>query len=95
MLSSTEASTVQVEVETEWDELQAAVGGLQSRGEMRLHRLRQPSWAALQEAFIAGSYHVFHFVGHGEPGRLLIEDEDGSAMITFCQKVKKVEQIRL
>lgn len=74
----------QLDVESEWNILNEALGGLVSRGQVSLTRLEQPTLLALQAQLRKEEYHVFHFIGHGtfsdfkEDGLLLLEDEQGA-----------------
>jgi CHAT domain-containing protein/outer membrane protein assembly factor BamD (BamD/ComL family) len=65
----------------EWDNLQEALGNLESRGMVCLTRLSKPTLLELQRQLRRGEYHIFHFVGHGvfsqreQDGFLLFEDD--------------------
>ncbi|MFZ5910671.1 MAG: CHAT domain-containing protein [Chloroflexota bacterium] len=65
----------------EWDNLQEALGSLESRGMVSLTRLSKPTLLELQRQLRRGEYHIFHFVGHGvfskrdQDGFLLFEDD--------------------
>jgi tetratricopeptide (TPR) repeat protein len=52
-----------LDVETEWQGLQQALGGLEKQGLLKLDRI-PATLKALQDALQNG-YHVLHFIGHG------------------------------
>jgi hypothetical protein len=70
-----------LDVEREWQNLQEAMGDLQTSGLVDMHRLDPPTLTALQKCLRRDQYHIFHFVGHGmfsethQDGLLLLEDE--------------------
>jgi hypothetical protein len=70
-------------VEDEWAKLSQALGDLERRGLVTLERLERASLDALQRRLRRASYHIFHFIGHGEfdrrsqDGLLVLEDQTG------------------
>jgi len=72
-----------LDVEREWSQLQQALEGPVSRGEIELYRLPDGQLETLQVDLQKNSYHVFHFIGHGEyseeheDGVLVLEDSRG------------------
>jgi hypothetical protein len=72
-----------LDVEREWSQLEAALAGPSSRGEIELHRLGDGQLETLQVDLQRNDYHVFHFIGHGEysedfdDGVLALEDSRG------------------
>jgi formylglycine-generating enzyme required for sulfatase activity len=72
-----------LDVECEWDNLQKALQPLVERGLVEIERLSGASLLALQRQLRRGTYHIFHFVGHGifderkQDGLLLFTDEQG------------------
>lgn len=72
-----------LDVEREWSQLEQALDGPVSRGEIELHRLPDGQLETLQVDLQMHSYHVFHFIGHGEyseehdDGVLALEDVRG------------------
>jgi formylglycine-generating enzyme required for sulfatase activity/CHAT domain-containing protein len=72
-----------LDVEAEWQKIEASVAGLKERGLIQLTRLPTATLDALQRQFRRQHYHIFHFIGHGgfdkqnEEGVLLLEDEHG------------------
>ncbi len=72
-----------LEVEQEWGKLRDALGELVQRGLVSLERLPEPRLSTLQRYLRRGTYHIFHFIGHGgfdanaQDGVLVLEDEDG------------------
>jgi hypothetical protein len=71
-------------VEQEWFKLRTALDALEQRGLVTLDRLVQATLPALQRQLRQGTYHIFHFIGHGgfdqhtQDGVLILEDEDKS-----------------
>src|SRR5436305_5837038 len=79
-------------IEEEWRGLKAALGGLEKSGRVALERLGRPTLSALNGYLRHHECHVLHFVGHGEPGALVLEDEEGrpirvsrDRLGTFCR----------
>lgn len=72
----------QLDVQQEWEKLQAALTDLTRDGLVELDLLEIPTLAALQRQLRRGDYHVLHFIGHGgydhrtQDGLLVLEDED-------------------
>jgi WD40 repeat protein len=72
-----------LDVEHEWQNLKAAVSGLEQAGVIRLDRLQKATPQELQNQLRKAKYHIFHFIGHGgfheqtQDGILLFEDEAG------------------
>jgi Tol biopolymer transport system component/nucleoside phosphorylase len=70
-------------VEDEWAKLGQVLGDLERRGLVTLERLERASLDALQRRLRRASYHIFHFIGHGEfdrrsqDGLLVLEDQTG------------------
>ncbi len=68
-------------VQHEWDNLQEALGRLETRGLVKLTQLKKPTLQALQHQLRKGEFHIFHFIGHGifseqkQDGQLLFENE--------------------
>ena len=68
-------------VEGEWQRLQAATTELQKHGVIALERLEAATLIALQRRLRAEDYHVFHFIGHSDydaknqQGVLILESE--------------------
>lgn len=72
-----------LDVEAEWAKIQQALSPLVDRGAVKLHRLEEPSLAALQKYLRQAEVHVMHFVGHGDfdsasgAGTLIFTNEQG------------------
>ena len=77
----------QLDGEKEWSNVTAALSELQQRGRVEVVRLAKPTLGALQRQLRRGTYHIFHFIGHGgfEPntqgGMLAMEDDHGRARL--------------
>jgi hypothetical protein len=80
-----------LEVDQEWNKLQDALGELVQRGVVALQRLPEPRLSTLQQYLRRGTYHIFHFIGHGgfdantQDGVLVLEDEDGRGRLVSGQ----------
>jgi hypothetical protein len=76
-----------LDVEAEWAQLNKALAGLIDSGQVRVKRLAEPRLAALQRELRGASYHVLHFIGHGEfdaekeEGALVLCDEMGRGRV--------------
>ncbi len=74
------AETEQLDVEGEWQKLNAALKSQIENGEVRLHRLKRATMRELRQTLRSGRFHIFHFIGHGffdsgtRDGVLLFED---------------------
>jgi hypothetical protein len=72
-----------LEIEQEWQKLKEAVKELEARKLLVLERLERATLSELQDRLQRGTYHVFHFVGHGgfdpatQESVLLLEDPKG------------------
>jgi hypothetical protein len=70
-------------VEREWTTLKTALAGLERDGLVSVDRLDKPSLAELDDRLRRGTYHVFHYAGHGagDPttgaGLLVLADGNG------------------
>jgi CheY-like chemotaxis protein len=82
-----------LEVEAEWRKLSEALGDLQKQGLVSLKRLHEPTEAALRRELRQGSYHIFHFIGHGsfdkdaDGGVLMIEGEQNQGRLLSGQRL--------
>jgi hypothetical protein len=67
-----------------WLNLAAEITGLQNglagTDAIELKVLPHATFPALQEELQRGPYHVFHFMGHGEQGQLLLESPEGEVV---------------
>ena len=76
-----------LEVEREWEILKEALGGLEQRGLVSLHRLEAATLETLLRKLRTGEYHIFHYIGHGgfdrqsEDGVLVLEDGYGGSRL--------------
>jgi len=72
-----------LDVEGEWQKIEAALADLKQRGLIQLTRLPAATLGALQRQLRREQYHIFHYIGHGgfdqqtQDGVLLLEDESG------------------
>jgi hypothetical protein len=75
-----------LDVEGEWAKLEAALRPLEQRGTVALERVRSATLSDLQSSLRRGTYHVFHFIGHGDfdeqaqDGVLAFTDEYGRGL---------------
>ena len=73
-----------LDVETEWNKLKEAVADLEERQLITLTRIEKATLTELQRTLRRGTYHAFHFVGHGgfderaQDGVLVFENDAGS-----------------
>jgi hypothetical protein len=72
-----------LDVEKEKEDLERALASLTESGLVVLRWLEHTTWADLQDALLSESWHVVHFIGHGdydiarEEGVLALESESG------------------
>ena len=77
----------QLDSEQEWSNVTAALSELTQRGRVEVVRLEKPTLGALQRQLRRGTYHIFHFIGHGDfdpqtqAGMLAMEDDHGRARL--------------
>ncbi len=77
----------------EWQRLREALGDLTERGMVQLHRLEEPTLPCLQETLRHGTFHVFHFIGHGgfrertQEGALIFEDGQGGGQPVTAEQL--------
>jgi CHAT domain len=76
-----------LDVDHEWEILQAAVSGLISSGRLEVDRLEIPTLEQLQRSLRRNEYHVLHYLGHGGVDRetgdgvLVLQDENGMSRL--------------
>lgn len=71
----------ELDVEAEWNRLNATLADRVSQGTVQLDRLEQPTLQALQTWIRRHDVHVLHFIGHGEYDR---QAQDG--VLVFCDR---------
>jgi hypothetical protein len=75
----------ELDVAREQQRIDTALAGLKARGLAQVTWLSGHSWQDLQQALLAGSWHIFHFIGHGgfdlrsNEGVIVLEDSAGAA----------------
>jgi formylglycine-generating enzyme required for sulfatase activity len=80
-------------VEREKSVLQEALDPLFSRQQVQVKWLEKPTMHALQRCLRKGTYHVFHFIGHGgfnkqrEEGGLILEGEQGRSQWAGAERL--------
>lgn len=85
VMISSPSDYARLDVERERFMLQEALAALSKEAKVQVTWLEQATLAALQRCLREGTYHVFHFIGHGgfdqktEEGVLVLEDERGRA----------------
>jgi hypothetical protein len=73
----------ELDVEREWQNLNEALRGVVSAGQVEIERLAPPTLSRMDTQLRHNRYHVLHFIGHGhfDPvvghGELLFQDENG------------------
>jgi hypothetical protein len=82
---SSPVGVVELDVEREMENIDRALARLKSEGAVDITWLENATLDELQICLREGSYHVFHYIGHGEydeeqeDGVLLLEDDRGRA----------------
>lgn len=93
VLSSPVDHQPQLDVEQEWQRLQAALVPLTRNGQVNLTRMDDATWTNLQGYLRQTTVHILHFVGHGmydpatENGGLIFEDEDDFLQLVSARKL--------
>jgi hypothetical protein len=90
-----------LDVEKEKEQLTRALSRLTAAGRLTLHWADEATWAHLQELLLGGTWHVIHFVGHGDfdanqnTGVLALVGDDGRAkLVDADQFVDLLRQAR-
>ena len=96
VLSSPQDHQPQLQVENEWQRIQASLSPLLAAGQIGLTRLERATWDDLQSHLRRHTVHALHFVGHGiydaeqAEGGLLFEDSDGFAQVVSARKLAQL-----
>ena len=83
VMISSPADYPQLDVEGEWSRLNEALSDLVRSSQLVVDRLDNATLSALQRQLRQESYHIFHFIGHGEfdqaaqEGVLILKDDEG------------------
>jgi len=76
-----ELEVAELDVDQEWTKLNKALADLQRKRLVELQRMPKATLSDLRKQLRQGTYHIFHFIGHGgfdertQDGVLLLEDE--------------------
>ncbi len=85
-----------LDAESEWQRLQADFKQLVTRGQVRVQRLPQATFAALAEHLKTETVHILHFIGHGfidsatQNDGLIFEDAAGAAQLVSGDQLVQV-----
>ncbi|MCI0695940.1 CHAT domain-containing protein [candidate division KSB1 bacterium] len=96
VMISSPTDHVRLDVEREKSLLQEALHPLSEESKVRVKWLEKPTLAILQRCLRDGTYHVFHFIGHGgfdkkaEEGVLVLEDEQGRGWQAGAHRISTV-----
>lgn len=75
----------ELDIEHEKQRVEVAIKDLQANGLVQLTWLEGKTWQDLQRALRRGTWHIFHFIGHGgfdpntDEGLIAFEDNEGQA----------------
>lgn len=75
----------QLDVDMEWSVINDALDHLEDAGYVSVERMDTATLSALQEKLSEGTYHIFHYIGHGgfdentQTGEVIFETEDEHA----------------
>jgi hypothetical protein len=84
-LVATPSDLPKLDVDHERERIELALAGLVEHGRVELEWLEETTWEALMRALLTGTWHIFHFVGHGgfdpehDEGFIALTDETGKA----------------
>jgi len=90
------SDTTPLDTDQERSRIETALGSLADAGWVEIVWLSPPTWRALQRALRRGTYHIFHFVGHGdfnrlrEEGQLIFEDQQRRADRLFATQLARL-----
>ncbi|HZT98363.1 MAG TPA: CHAT domain-containing protein [Ktedonobacteraceae bacterium] len=85
-----------LDVAREQKRIEAALAGLQAEGLVQITWLTGHTWMDLQQALLRGSWHVFHFIGHGgfnattREGVIALEDAAGQARYLSASQLARL-----
>lgn len=85
VMISSPADREPLDITREWNTLHEALGELEERGHIELHKLESATLGELQRTLRQGEYHILHFIGHGgfdeqaQDGVLVLEDDQGQS----------------
>ncbi|MFO0606361.1 MAG: CHAT domain-containing protein [Polyangiales bacterium] len=74
-----------LDVQGELARLRRALGALQASGRFEVVPLEHATLETLQSKLRGGDHHLFHFIGHGERGGVMLEDEDDGARLLTAE----------
>jgi hypothetical protein len=93
MVSNPTGSTV-LDTEAEWARLNLGLAAVVSAGQLVLERLDTATLSELRQRLQTGTYHIFHYIGHGgfdaagRAGLLLLEDEADRPVTTTAEELE-------
>jgi len=79
------SNLAELDIEHEKQRVEVAIKDLQANGLVQLTWLEGKTWQDLQRALRRGTWHIFHFIGHGgfdpntDEGLIAFEDNEGQA----------------
>jgi CHAT domain len=85
-----------LDVAREQKRIEAALADLRAEGLVQITWLTGHTWADLQQALLRGSWHVFHFIGHGgfnattREGVIALEDAAGQARYLSASQLARL-----
>ncbi len=85
-----------LDVAREQQRIEAALADLRAEGTVQITWLPGHTWADLQQALLRGSWHVFHFIGHGgfnattHEGVIALEDASGQARYLSANQLARL-----
>ncbi len=85
-----------LDVTREQQRIEAALAGLRAEGLVQITWLTGHTWTDLQQALLRGSWHVFHFIGHGgfnaptREGVIALEDAAGQARYLSASQLARL-----
>lgn len=93
VMTSSPTDYLRLDVELERSSLEKALEPLSNEGKVSVKWLEKPTLSALLRCLREGTYHVFHFIGHGgfdkkaEEGVLVLEDEQGRSWLADAHRI--------
>jgi hypothetical protein len=78
MIANPGGDYADLNVDEEWARIQAALGELVEASQVSVNRVPGGTWDACQECLAEKSYHIFHFIGHGD-----LDPAAGDAAVVF------------
>src|SRR5207253_631363 len=86
----------QLDIEREKYRVEKSIEMMRNNGQVKLTWLPGRTWQHLQRAMRNGTWHIFHFIGHGgfdilaDEGLISLEDDEGNARNLSATELRRL-----